>query len=415
MTSSLNDTISVIVPTYAGEQYLENCVDSLLTQTHKNLQIILVNDGSPDRSGEICDRYASLDRRVQAIHQRNLGLVSARKVGVAASTGEYIGFVDGDDWIAPEFYADLYESMMANRADFVISGHVREFMGKQEKITPRMSEGVYDRSDTLNEIIPQAIFNGKFFQHGVSTYVWNKLFIRETAVRLIQGIPDEILVGEDAALTYPYLMTCSRVAIRQDGGYFYRQRPRSILKSFPEIEAEYKRLSTLFRYLVRRFSDLPASSQVSQQLRNYFFASVLVRSGGIIHSPKQSHWFSAFPELTGNQRVVVCSSGSFGQHLVNRLEQMGDFEVVGWLDDDATESQVMGLSVSPLEEVANLDFDLLVIAAIDPDYSDNLEERLIGLGVDPQLISRLKPDFAALADRLQELGFDDKTFAFSPH
>ena len=100
--------ISVLVPIYKIDRYLGICIESLLNQTYKNLEIILVDDGSPDRCPEICDLYASKDERIKVIHKSNGGLVSARKAGLMAAKGEYIGYVDGDDWVGPGFYHSLY-------------------------------------------------------------------------------------------------------------------------------------------------------------------------------------------------------------------------------------------------------------------------------------------------------------------
>ena len=104
-----NPRISVIVPVYNVEQYLPRCVESILAQTYENLEILLVDDGTKDNSGAICDAYARQDARVKAIHKKNGGLSSARNAGIDASTGEYLSFVDSDDWIEP----DMYEKMMA--------------------------------------------------------------------------------------------------------------------------------------------------------------------------------------------------------------------------------------------------------------------------------------------------------------
>lgn len=114
--------ISVIVPVYNVEDYLPKCLDSILAQTYQNLEIILVDDGSPDRSGEICDQYAERDSRVAVIHKANGGVCAARNVGLDAATGEMIGFVDSDDWIEPDMYEVLLEKMQEHGADIVQSG-----------------------------------------------------------------------------------------------------------------------------------------------------------------------------------------------------------------------------------------------------------------------------------------------------
>ncbi|HEY8803664.1 MAG TPA: glycosyltransferase, partial [Clostridium sp.] len=103
-----NPLISIIVPIYKVEVYIRNCVDSILNQTYKNLEIILVDDGSPDNCGNICEEYSSKDKRIKVIHKKNGGLSSARNAGLDIASGEYIGFIDSDDWIEGDMYESLY-------------------------------------------------------------------------------------------------------------------------------------------------------------------------------------------------------------------------------------------------------------------------------------------------------------------
>lgn len=406
--------VSVVVPVYGVEDYLDQCIDSLLTQTYRNIEVVLVNDGSTDRCGAICERYASLDRRLRVIHKANSGLVGARKAGVAVATGEYLGFVDGDDWIGSDFVEFLHSTAVSASADLVISGHIREFLGKQEVIPARATEGTYNRADVLDVLLPTAIYNGVFFQHGVTTYVWNKLFRRSKATHFVRDIDEDIVMGEDAALTYPYLAASDRVVVCGPGHYFYRQRTNSIVKSVPNISKEYARLSALFRYLKRRFTGFVYSKGVLDQLRYYFYAQVLVRSGAVITLPGKSECFIAFPEVTAGQRIVVCSSGSFGQHVVGALRRLGKISITGWVDEDDLESRRLGLPVSSLDSIVTMCYDLVLIAAIDAQYSEALAARLENQGVDRSKISILQPDFLRLDACLREVGFDVDSFQFSP-
>ena len=113
----MTERISVVVPVYNVEQYLEKCVNSIINQTYKNLEIILVDDGATDKSGKLCDELAKLDNRIMAYHKKNGGLSDARNYGVERATGDYIGFVDGDDYIDVEMYEKLYEAIKKENVD----------------------------------------------------------------------------------------------------------------------------------------------------------------------------------------------------------------------------------------------------------------------------------------------------------
>lgn len=112
--------ISIIVPVYKAEPYLKKCIDSILNQTFKDFELILVDDGSPDRCGEICDEYALKDSRIKIIHKENGGQSSARNVGLDIAQGEYIGFVDSDDWIEPDMYKKLFKVLKNDNVDMAI-------------------------------------------------------------------------------------------------------------------------------------------------------------------------------------------------------------------------------------------------------------------------------------------------------
>ena len=122
----MDELISVVVPAYNMEQYIGECVDSILAQTYRRLEVILVDDGSTDATGRICDQYAERDARVVVIHQENRGLPRSRKVGVAAARGAYVGFVDSDDWVDSNMYGYLCRELEESGAQLVTSGYIVE-------------------------------------------------------------------------------------------------------------------------------------------------------------------------------------------------------------------------------------------------------------------------------------------------
>ena len=145
--------VSIIVPMYGVEKYVEQCIDSLLKQTLQEIEIILVDDGSPDRSGEIADEYAKKDSRIKVVHQKNSGLGPARNTGIRVATGDYIGFVDSDDWANHQMFARLYEVAVKNNADIVVSGHCEVTNGVVTKIKRHPLEGqTLNSSEQIMEI-----------------------------------------------------------------------------------------------------------------------------------------------------------------------------------------------------------------------------------------------------------------------
>ncbi len=140
----MKDVISIIVPVYNVATSLQKCLNSILCQTYTNLEIILVEDGSTDSSGAICDAYASKDSRIKVIHKKNSGLVEARKTGICAAQGEYVGYVDGDDWIESDMYETLLACMTKYHVDMVESDHWMDVDTQFSKSKSKLGYGRFD-------------------------------------------------------------------------------------------------------------------------------------------------------------------------------------------------------------------------------------------------------------------------------
>lgn len=240
--------ISVIVPIYQIERYIGFCIESLLNQTYKNLEIILVDDGSSDRCPEICDLYASKDSRIKVIHKQNGGLVSARKAGLEIATGDYVGYVDGDDWVGAGFYESLYSAIATSDCDVVCAGQSRDLFNKSAHFTNPYPLGIY-KGETLKILQKNMLSYCDFYRPGITTYVWNKLFKREILYKHQMNVDERISIGEDAAVTYPVLMECSSVYISDCVAYHYRQREDSMLKRSASFAAEAEKLKYLYEYM----------------------------------------------------------------------------------------------------------------------------------------------------------------------
>lgn len=212
----VTDTVSVIIPVYKVEPYLRECLDSVLGQTHRALEIIVVDDGSPDGCGAICDEYAEKDARVRVIHQKNGGLSAARNTGIRAATGEYLAFVDSDDWIEPDMYACLTEGIRSSGADIAVCGHY-ECQGDA-----RIGRGPERRAVCGTEEALRLLLAGA----EVDNSAWNKLYRRA----LFDGIAfPEGRVYEDLAVMGRLFARAKRVSLLPERQYCYRIRPGSIL------------------------------------------------------------------------------------------------------------------------------------------------------------------------------------------
>lgn len=206
--------ISIIVPIYKTEAYLEKCVDSILCQTYKNLEVILVDDGSPDGSGEICERYAQADSRVKVIHKPNGGLSDARNAGLDVMTGQYVGFVDSDDWIEPTMYETLLLLLEQYDADMAFGG-VADDVLHGDTITTVKTSNYGDTPYAEDKLSAMH----RYF-HG-SWAAWDKLYRAE----LFDGIRYPVgEINEDEAIVLHLLERCRRVCYTNEIFYHYMHR-----------------------------------------------------------------------------------------------------------------------------------------------------------------------------------------------
>ena len=226
--------ISVIVPVYRVEPYLSRCVESILSQTYRNLEIILVDDGSPDRCGEICDRYAEQDHRVRVVHQENRGLSAARNAGIARSRGEYLALVDSDDWIDPTMYEKLYAALKNSGADMALCDIFP--MGENGDALPLFpftslphypsrQSAVISGMDALRRL---------FCEYDVRLVVaWNKLY-RRALFKDFRFPVDKI--HEDDYLAPELLLRCGSIAAISHALYNYCIRNGSIMRSLTPLD-----------------------------------------------------------------------------------------------------------------------------------------------------------------------------------
>ena len=368
--------ISVIVPIYMIDRYVGLCIESIINQTYKNLEIILVDDGGKDRCPEICDLYSSKDSRIKVIHKTNGGLVSARKSGLKESTGEYISYVDGDDWIGPAFIEELYKATAQSGADIVCAGFTRELFTKSATFNNYLPSGIYE-GEKLKELWRSMASFGAYYRPGISTYVWNKLFKREILFDPQLNVDDRIGIGEDAAVTYPALLNCARVAVIDNVTYHYRQREDSMLKQSSGYSNEAQKLKYLFDYLTAWSDRTDEELQIKKQVEDYILSIAIMRSGGRL--PHDD--YSPFDPAYYGKDVVVYSAGTFGQQLVKRFNELNHCRVVSWIDDDYWEYRRCCLDVDPVESISDLKYDYVLIATVDSIVAGKIKERLTGLGV----------------------------------
>ena len=234
------ELISVIVPIYKVEQYLEKCIDSIINQTYKNLEIILVDDGSPDNCGKICDEYSKEDNRIKVIHKKNGGLSDSRNKGLNISSGNYVVFIDSDDYIDTNMIEKLYNKLIETNSDICICDFIREFENFSKYNNFEKKYFCVEGNEKFKCLYNQ--------YNVVSTVQWNKLYKKN----IFDSIKFEVgKINEDEFIVFDEFEKANKIIYVLEPLYYYRQRQNSIMNSkfnikrYDAIEALEKRIEKL--------------------------------------------------------------------------------------------------------------------------------------------------------------------------
>lgn len=296
--------VSIIVPIYNIDQYLHKCIDSIKFQSYTDIQIILVDDGSTDESGSICDWYALKDDRIVVVHKKNGGLVSARKAGLERAKGDYILYVDGDDWIENDTIEKLLT--VGDGKDIIAFACVEEYDGYSVIKKNLLEEGEYDTPKMLEYLHENMFMKDSFYQFGVLPHLADKMIKRELLEKNQFDVDDSITYGEDAACTYPCLKDANSVYISNLALYHYRQRVGSIVKQSNLID----------KNMISRLYNLFLSKKISyMQTRLYLWFVLLVKGYDYIESELV---IFPFDKVKKNMKVVIYGAGGFGKTLFNK-------------------------------------------------------------------------------------------------
>lgn len=207
----MQELISIIVPIYKVEKYLNKCIESILNQTYSNLEIILIDDGSPDKSGDICDFYKNKDSRIKVIHKKNGGVSSARNIGLDISKGKYIMFVDGDDYIDKNMVMGLYRLIKEQSADIAIGGvNDVDENNNQVNMSKKVTTFTINQLEAIRELLDEKYFN---------SVCWGKLY--EAWLWKDKRFNENIKIGEDLEILYDIFERVKKVVVNTEKCYYY--------------------------------------------------------------------------------------------------------------------------------------------------------------------------------------------------
>lgn len=276
--------ISIVVPIYKVEQYLRRCLDSLVSQTYKNIEVILVDDESPDGSGQICEEYASKYSYFRVIHQKNMGLSGARNSGTKIATGDYVTYVDSDDFVTPKYVEYLVNLIELYDAEVSIAAFFYQYEDKPLKECKRE-----DFSECLTPVQTLRRMN---YNKGLSVTAWAKMYKRELVLRYPYPVGR---IYEDVATTYKIIGDCKRVAYGNQQIYYWIQRMDSIMHaSFSEKQYDgLLSASEQLQYVKEKFPEAEDAAKYRFAAKCVELLSASFLSGVGHHEYKKLNDFAA--------------------------------------------------------------------------------------------------------------------------
>lgn len=276
--------ISIIVPVYNVEKYLEACIRSIVNQTYKDIEILCVDDGSTDNSGKICEEWKKKDARIKVYHKINGGLMAAWQYGVERANGEYIGFVDSDDWIDADMYETMASCVKREKCDLIcVALQCNYSDGSIKKETINIKERLYLKEEIRTIIFPKLLTSKKFHNRFISPNRVTKLFRRELLLKIIGDCFTDVSIGEDLVATFNYLQICDSIYfIENYYPYHYRINVDSMIQKFDIKKYEQiQKLRTCLLTSNTKYKNYDFTAQINADFIDLYLKTI---ESQILHS-----------------------------------------------------------------------------------------------------------------------------------
>ena len=373
----MDDLISVIVPIYRVEKYLDQCIWSIRNQTYRNLEIILVDDGSDDKCPQICEQHAKEDWRIKVIHKKNDGLDSARKAGILAATGKYVGCVDGDDWIEPEMYEKLLSYAKKYEVDVVESGVIDSGENMQRTRVPYIEEGCYKGSVFEEKVTPSLLYVGSFYESGIFSYLGCKLFVKEKILKhqMRDGRTSRIL--NDTMIGLPCVAETKSLYITYDCYWHYRIRPGSRKSEAHQEETVVDFLFECYSDFLSRFK---GTGLDNMQLHYFVMYWLFYKAPGVFDHTYKDDFLLPFGNIGKEKKIVLYGAGAAGIHLERYIRSVAGSSIVGWADRNYIDLRETMDVIDP-KTIPGLEYDYVIISILKTKAVRGAKKDLMDLGV----------------------------------
>lgn len=386
-------TVSVIVPIYNVGAYLDKSIKSIIDQSYRDIEIILIDDGSTDGSGDICDAYANKDSRIKVLHKKNSGVVSARKAGCHAAIGEYIASVDGDDWLEENYIEKFVNAAVQSGSDVIWSiSYYKEHKDRTELYVSDTYRTL-DLNQKQKELLK--FVNGmQGFQNEIDYSICNKLIKKELYTEAQDAVQNFLTRGEDLLFSLQLLTKTDRIYFVRNDGYHYMQRNSSNTHNrYAYSDEKYRAL----KKSLHEFSDGLAEEKRSlvNIVEGYLLSTYMLYFFGIMQEDIGDFLYPLY-NVKKNSRVVIYGAGSIGRSIVSYINETNYYEMCAWIDSAETEQSIGKWKVQSPQCLIGLTFDYVILATNKTGYIREMKDYLCIYGISDEKIVSVYDGIAVL-------------------
>ena len=371
--------LSIVVPVYNAAQYLRQCIGSILKQSYKDIELILVDNNSTDDSVCICQDYERTDNRVKVLKETKRGSFYARKKGVLEATGDYITFVDADDFISEDSYKKAV-SDMENGIEAIFFDIYRYFSNNQIRYDSSWkTEGLYDKERIVDEIFPKMLWNKEINSFGVDPTLCCKIITTNKLKKIYLRIQTlDFYYGEDVAIIYPLLLDINTISIHNEAYYFHRQRVDGDLPGYVKDDAYLEKLYKLYMHLK---VELAVDAKFQEQIDLFYIKSVELAKKKYSQVRGKMSYLFPFDKVEKDIRIIVYGAGNVGSQYMEQLRKLDYCQVVLWVDKSARKK-----GVTSIEDLKDCIFDKIVVAIENPKIREDVKQMLIKMDINEEKI-----------------------------
>lgn len=378
-----NIKISVVVPVYNEEQYLEQCISSICNQTYGDLEILLIDDGSSQRCAKIYDGYEKKDKRIKVFHKENGGSLSARRMGVEKATGNYVAFIDSDDWIEIDLYEKLVRVIIEHEPDIIgTSNYYRNYEDGQSINTyDNKRTGCWKKNEFETEVFPYFIKEEEFFDTEFHISMWAYMFKVDFAHAIMEKMEDRIKTSEDYMFLMFALLNAKSFAAISYRGYHYRKNSNSKthhLKNVKEL------LQPVYETVDKAIMESGYSRDIKERLRkknqlHLYHAFMLKDYSELLNGIDR--FLFPYSAVQSGSRIFIYGAGKLGEQLYNAIKNRGNYIVAGVADKNWKSYRDQEWNVVSQEEILHRDYDYIIIAITYVNIRKQVKKNLVEMGV----------------------------------